>query len=206
MQNNIISEVLIDQIYQLILTLEKQQKVDYEKEFAMIGDINDKNKFYAYRNHERIKRYFPFVDEDFDYTRVMTNPKTKKPIKTNHGTMVLNLLELSFKKFKFDEIARKLIRHNQVNQLWCPTFTNRYLPLTEWLVEFISNNTEQLRDFILTLSDSVPEVALRSVNTTNTLDLLQNNVNTIVLICYYISPYSKITIENVLAAIEEIRK
>ena len=206
MQNDIISEVLIDQIYQLILALEKQQKVDYEKEFSIIGDIHDKNKFYSYRNHERIKRYFPFLDDNFDYTRVKSDPKTKNPIKTQHGTMVLKLLETFSEKFEFEGIAHRLIRRDQYHQLWFTTFTNRYLPLNEWLIEFISHNTEQLREFILTISKSVPEVALRCVNTTNTLELLQNNVNTIVLICYYVSPYKKISIEDVAAAVEEIRK
>ena len=205
MQNNIISEVLIDQIYQLILTLEKQQKVDYEKEFSLIGDIRDRNKFHAYRNHERIKRYFPFVDDNFDYSRVKSNPKTKKPIKTQHGAMVLRLLETFFEMFEFEGIARRLIRRDQSNQLWVTTFTNKYLPLNEWLTEFISHNTEQLREFILALSNSIPEIASRCVDVTNTLDLFQNNVNTIVLICYYVSPYKKITIEDVSAIINELR-
>ena len=206
MQNNIISEVLIDQIYQLILTLEKLQKVDYEKGYSEIGDIHDKNKFYSYRNHERIKRYFPFVDDNFDYSRVKSNLKSKKIIKTQHGTMVYRLLETFFEKFDFEGTARRLIRRDQYNQLWIINFTNIHLPLNEWLIEFISYNTEQLREFVLTLSESLPEIASRCANITNTLNLLQNNVKTIVLICYYVSPYKKITIENVLEAIEDLRK
>jgi hypothetical protein len=214
------SEALIDKIYQLILKLEKLEERNYEGEYSFMGDIHDKTKFSAYRNFERIRRYFPFIDDGFDYTRAVVKPNTKEPVTSKHGSSVLSLLEFRFKDFDFDSIVRRLIRADQINQVLthtivddertnrhlCPTVTNRYLPLNEWLFEFISHNTEQLKEFILTISKSVPEVALRCVNTTNTLDLLQNNVNSIVLICYYVSPYKKITIEDVAAAIEEIRK
>lgn len=213
------SEALIDKIYQLILKLEKLEERNYEGEYSFMGDIHDKTKFSAYRNFERIRRYFPFTDDGFDYTRAVVKPDTKEPLTSNHGSSVLSLLEFRFKDFDFDSIVRRLIRNDQVNQVLthtivdderinqhlCPTVTNKYLPLNEWLVEFISHNTNQLRDFILTLSESVPEVALRSENITDTLLLLQHNANTIVLICYYVSPYSDITIRHVLEAIGELR-
>ena len=181
--------------------------------------MHDQTKFSVYRNFERIKRYFPFIDDGFDYTRAAVNPNTKEPLKTKHGIAVLSLLEFRFKDFNFNSIARRLIRDDQVNQVlthtivdderinrqMCPTVTNRHLSLNEWLIEFISRNTEQLRKFILTLSESVPEVALRSENITDTLLLLQHNADTIVLICYYVSPYSDITDHHVLETIKELR-
>lgn len=173
------SEALIDKIYQLILKLEKLEERDYEKEYyPFIGDMHDKTKFSAYRNFERIKRYFPFIDDGFDYTRAVVKPNTKESLTSQHASSVLSLLEFRFKDFNFESIVRRLIRDDQVNQVlthtivdderinrqMCPTVTNKYLPLNEWLIEFISHNTEQLRKFILTLSESVQEVALRSEN------------------------------------------
>lgn len=207
MEIDYVTKSLKNEIARLIKLLEKHQRVDYKKEFLTTSYDHDSNTQYnVFVNANRMFNYMPIEDEHFDMSRikVLTKDKTQ-PIDHQYGEPIRKALIEFGDQFDYEELKEALMRYEQERHMIFLEIVIKYLPKEVWLETFFESNYYQIVKFFRMFSHRLPFINITNINNVDDpFAIFRDNIEVLICICYYTSPYLYINQYDIIGAIDKV--
>lgn len=207
MEIDYVTKSLKNEIARLIKLLEEHQRVDYKKDFLKTSYDHDSNVQYnVFVNANRMFNYMPIEDEKFDMSRVKVLAQNKTQTLDEQYAEKIKAALIEFgDQFNYEDLKDVLMRYEQERHMIFLEIVIKYLPKELWLETFFESNYYQIVKFFRLFYRKLTFINITNINnTSDPFAIFRDNIEVLICLCYYSSPYLYINQYDIIGAIDKV--
>lgn len=207
MEIDYVTKSIKTEIARLVKLLEIHQQVDYKKDFLKTSYDHSSNVEYnVFVNANRMFNYMPIEDENFDISRVKVLAKDKtQTIDHQYGEPIKKALIEFGNQFDYEDLKETLMRYEQERHMIFLEIVIKHLPKDLWLETFIESNYYQIIKFFRMFQHKLSFINVTNINNiADPFAIFRDNIEVLICLCYYSSPYLYINQYDIIGAIDKV--
>ena len=207
MEIDCVTKSIKNEIARLIKLLEIHQGIDYKKDFLKTSYDHDSNVQYnVFVNANRMFNYMPLEDEKIDMSRVKVTAKDKSQTLDEEYAEKIKAALIEFDdQFDYEDLKDTLMRYEQERHMIFMDTIIKHLPKSLWIETFFESNYYQIVKFFRIFYRKLPFINVTNINnTSDPFAIFRDNIEVLICICYYSSPYLYINQYDIIGAIDKV--
>ena len=208
MEIDFVTKSIKNEIARLVKLLEKHQGIDYKTDFLKTAYDHDSSiEYNVFVNANRMFNYMPIEDENFDMSRVKVLAKDKSQTLDEQYAEKIKAALIEFgDQFNYEEVKEALMRYEQERHMIYLQFVRiKHLPKNTWLETFIESNYYQIVKFFRMFYRKLTFINTTNINNeSDPFSIFRDNIEVLICLCYYSSPYLYINQYDIIGAIDKV--